>query len=437
MNKNIFPDGTEISSWFREIPDISITDMGKQYPLDQYGIRADGTIQTKEIQQLIDRIASEGGGVLVIPEGCYLSGALYFRQNVSLYIKKGGILKGSDDIRHYPLCDTRIEGQSCLYFPALINGESLHGFTISGEGTIDGNGLRYWEDFWFRRQWNPQCTNKDTQRPRLLFLSHCTDVTVTGITFRNSPFWTNHLYQCRYVKYIGCRMLSPVSPVKAPSTDALDIDACQDVLVKNCYMAVNDDAVALKGGKGPWADEAPENGANERIIIEDCEYGFCHGCLTFGSESIHNRNIILRGIKVGTGYNLLWMKLRPDTPQHYEYVRIEDIEGKAANFLNINPWSQFFDLQGRTDLPLSRCEHVEIQNCRFTCDTFFNVKADEAHYHLSDFTFRDLTVKAADITVDRNAIENLRTENIHLTQKETIDYPDAVTTLNEKNTVIN
>ena len=161
MNKNIFPDGTEISSWFREIPDISITDMGKQYPLDQYGIRADGTIQTKEIQQLIDRIASEGGGVLVIPEGCYLSGALYFRQNVSLYIKKGGILKGSDDIRHYPLCDTRIEGQSCLYFPALINGESLHGFTISGEGTIDGNGLRYWEDFWFRRQWNPQelCIN--------------------------------------------------------------------------------------------------------------------------------------------------------------------------------------------------------------------------------------------------------------------------------------
>ena len=232
-------------------------------------------------------------------------------------------------------------------------------------------------------------------------------------------------------------MLSPISPVKAPSTDALDIDACQDVLVKNCYMAVNDDAVALKGGKGPWADEAPENGANERIIIEDCEYGFCHGCLTLGSESIHNRNIILRNIKVGTGYNLLWMKLRPDTPQHYEYIQVENIVGKAANFLNINPWSQFFDLQGRTDLPLSRCEHVEIRNCHFTCDTFFNVKADEAHYHLSDFSLQDLTVQAADITVDRNTIENLQTENIHLSKKETIDYPDAVTTLDEDNTVIN
>jgi hypothetical protein len=55
--------------------------------------------------------------------------------------------------------------------------------------------------------------------------------------------------------------------------------------------------VALKGGKGPWADTAPENGINERIIVEDCEYGFCHGCLTFGSENVHSRNIIMQNIR--------------------------------------------------------------------------------------------------------------------------------------------
>ena len=202
-------------------------------------------------------------------------------------------------------------------------------------------------------------------------------------------------------------------------------------------MAVNDDAVALKGGKGPWADEAPENGPNERIIIEDCEYGFCHGCLTFGSESIYDRNIILRNIRVGTGYNLLWMKLRPDTPQHYSYVLVDNIEGKAANFLNINPWSQFFDLQGRTDLPISHCDHVTIQNCRFICDTFFNVQPDEDHYHLSDFSFKNLNVEAADISLDPRAIENLFCEGIELTQKDSIDYPDAVTTLKEDNSIIN
>lgn len=102
----------------------------------------------------------------------------------------------------------------------------------------------------------------------------------------------------------------------------IDIDVCQDVLVKNCYLEVNDDSVVLKGGKGPWADTAPENGSNERIIVEDCVYGFCHGCLTCGSESVHNKNIIVRRIKVLAGSNLLWLKMRPDTPQHYEYITV-------------------------------------------------------------------------------------------------------------------
>ena len=438
MNKDYkdrFPDGTEIPAWFREIPSIKPESFQRQYRLDDAGIFPGEAVQTEKIQALIEQAAGAGGGVILVPPGRYLSGALHFRQNVSLYLEQGAVLTGSDDLRDFPLCETRIEGQNCLYFPALINAEGLDGFTIAGEGIIDGNGLRFWEDFWLRKQWNPKFTNKDSQRPRLVFLSHCTNVCVTGVTLRNSPFWTNHLYQCRFVKYIGCRILSPVSPVKAPSTDAIDIDACQDVLVKNCYMAVNDDAVALKGGKGPWADEAPENGPNERIIIEDCEYGFCHGCLTFGSESVHNRNIILRNIKVGTGYNLLWMKLRPDTPQHYEYVRVENITGKAANFLNINPWSQFFDPQGRTDLPVSRCEHVVLDRCTFTCDTFFNVLPDEAHYHLSDFTFRNLTVTAADTHLDKAAVENLYTEHVQLIRKDTVDYPDAVTTLTEDNSV--
>ena len=92
-------------------------------------------------------------------------------------------------------------------------------------------------------------------------------------------------------------------------------------------MSVNDDAIALKGGKGPWADQDPNNGGNSNIIIEDCTYGFCHGALTCGSESIHNRNIILRRIHITNANRLLWLKMRPDTPQQYEYILVEDITG--------------------------------------------------------------------------------------------------------------
>lgn len=432
-----FPDGTPVDRWFYEAPDTSLESMGRPYRFDACGIRSDGTLQTAAIQALIDRAANEGGGVLVVTPGTYLSGALYFKQGVSLYLCAGATLMGSDDIRDFPLCQTRIEGQNCLYFPALVNAEGLTGFRICGEGVIDGNGLKYWQDFWLRRAWNPQCTNKDTQRPRLVYLSHCTDAVVSGMTLQNAPFWTNHLYKCRRVKYLDCKILSPHEPVGAPSSDAIDIDACEDVVVRGCTLAVNDDAVALKGGKGAWADEAPENGANERILIEGCVYGFCHGCLTFGSENIHSKNIVMRDIEVGTGYNLLWMKLRPDTPQRYEHVLVERIRGKAANFININPWSQFFDLQGRTDLPVSVCHDVTVRDCAFECDTFFNVKPDETQYHLSGFALSNLEIIAANTAIDPDAVEDLTLENLRFTRKSTIDYPDSVTTLTDDNTVIN
>ncbi len=94
-------------------------------------------------------------------------------------------------------------------------------------------------------------------------------------------------------RYIGCSIFAPNSPVPAPSSDAIDIDVCTDVLIKDCYIEVCDDAVVLKGGKGPDADELPENGMNERILVEDCHFGYCHSCLTCGSESIHNKNILM------------------------------------------------------------------------------------------------------------------------------------------------
>lgn len=260
---------------------------------------------------------------------------------MNLYIEDGATLMGSDNISDYPVCETRIEGETCQYFAALINVSGIDGFTLCGNGSIDGNGLRSWKAFWQRRTWNPGCTNKDEQRARLIYMAGCTNVTVAGLHICNSQFWTNHLYKCSHVRYLNCRITSPSVPVKAPSTDAIDIDVCTDILIKGCTINVNDDAVALKGGKGPFADSDQDNGTNERIIIEDCTFEFCHGCLTCGSESIHNKNIIMRHIKVDSGYNLLWLKMRPDTPQHYEYITIEYVQGKIFNFININPWTQF------------------------------------------------------------------------------------------------
>ena len=123
--QEFFPDGTPIDQWFYNTDMPLLCKLGRQYILTDYNILDDGTIHTKEIQSLINKISKDGGGVLVVPSGTYLTGALYLKQGVHLYIDKGGTLKGSDDISDYPICQTRIEGETCKYFPALINADNI------------------------------------------------------------------------------------------------------------------------------------------------------------------------------------------------------------------------------------------------------------------------------------------------------------------------
>ncbi len=391
--QDFFPDGTPINHWFYETQMPKLTDFKRPYSLSDYGIAADDQLHTAEIQGLIDHIHAEGGGVLVVPQGTYRTGALFFRPGVHLYVAEGGMLLGSDDVTDYPVLETRMEGETCQYLAALINADACDGFTMFGPGTIDGNGLRSWKAFWHRRAWNPKCTNKDEQRPRLVYISNSRHVTVAGLHLQNAAYWTNHLYRCQYVKYLDCTIDSPYVPVKAPSTDAIDLDVCADVLVKGCDMHVNDDAVVLKGGKGPWADRQPENGMNERILIEDCHYRFSHGCLTLGSEAVHCRNVILRRITVDFAENLLWLKFRPDTPQLFEYITVEDARGTVDNFLHIHRWTQFYDLKDRKDKPASIAHHITMRRCQVKCGTYCQAPEDMTEYKLSDFSLTENQVQ--------------------------------------------
>ena len=102
----------------------------------------------------------------------------------------------------------------------------------------------------------------------------------------------------------------------------------------------------------------------------------------------------MRRIKVDKGYRVLWLKMRPDTPQRYEYITIENINGTVNDFININPWTQFYDLKDRKDIPLSYAEHITMRNCDCKCDTYFNVQAAPDQYVLSDFTLENLKIVA-------------------------------------------
>lgn len=104
--------------------------------------------------------------------------------------------------------------------------------------------------------------------------------------------------------------------------------------------------------------------------------------------------------------------MRPDTPQHYEYITVEDMSGRVENFININPWTQFYDLKDRPDTPLSIADHVVMRDCSCLCDTYFQVKADTSQYRLSDFTFENLRIAAKENNFDIDSIQNVAVKNV-------------------------
>jgi len=412
--ESCFPDGSGIPLWFSDTTVITLKDCGRQFLISDYGAINDSTVlQTDAIQEAIDEASIRGNGVIVIPKGIYLTGALFFKPGTKLYLSDGAVLKGSDNIADYPLLPSRMEGQCLEYYSALINADRVDGFSITGKGTIDGNGLKFWKSFWKRREENPQCTNLEVSRPRLVFIQNSSNIRLQDITLRNSAFWTSHYYKCINVKILNLRITSPFTPVKAPSTDAIDIDACSNVLIKGCYMSVNDDAIALKGGKGPWADKDTCNGENTNIIIEECRFGFCHSALTLGSESIHDKNILMRNCHIDNAMRLLWLKMRPDTPQRYEYITIENITGGAKSLIYIKPWTQFFDLKGRSDMPLSCSQYIKLKNIDFSCDIFFDVEPGK-NYRLSHFEFDNISASTKEGSIDKSIIEDFVLKSVRL-----------------------
>lgn len=411
-----FPDGTPIPAWFSDTTKVDVNRLGKQYVVTDYGVKCDSALlQTEALQAVIDLAAKNDGGVIVVPKGTFLTGALFFRPNTHLHLQEGARLKGSDRIRNYPLVPSRQEGRTLTYFAALINADHVDGFTITGKGTLDGNGRNYWEEFWIRRQQNPNCTNLEALRPKLVYISNSANVTVQDVKTINSGFWTNHLYNCHHARYLNVYIYAPTSGIKAPSSDAIDLDKCHDVLINGCYMSVNDDAVVLKGGKGTWADKDSTNGPCYNIIIQNCEYNRSHGCLTLGSESLHDWNIILRNCKVVDVNRVLWLKMRPDTPQHYEKILVDNINGTCKSFLFVKPWTQFFKPEQRDDMPLSQCNNVEIRNCLVSTSSFFEVRPSDK-YALKDFSFKNLTIKSSKTKIDESCFNGCIVEKVNYTE---------------------
>jgi alpha-L-rhamnosidase len=326
-----------------------------------------------------------------------------------LRLDKDAVLLGSTDLEDYPKRMTRIEGHFEPWRPALVNVSGLDGVRITGEGTLDGNGEPFWRAFWQRRAENPKCTNLEVERPRLMFLEDCSDVQLEGIHLKDSGFWNLHLYKCRNVVIDGITITAPhgdppritdvkepwdeVSVGRAPSSDGIDIDSSQGVVIRNATISVGDDCIALKGTKGPLAMQDETSPPVENILVENCDLASGHGMLTCGSEATIIRNVLVRNCRVGEGVPIVRLKLRPDTPQLYEHFVFENITANNAQAIfDVKPWTQFFDLGGH-DPPKSVVRDVVVRNLTGTVRSLGELRGNDGD-SITNVLLEDIDLEA-------------------------------------------
>lgn len=400
------------------------TAQAKDYVLTDYGVRNDSTIlQTKTIQSVINLAAADGGGRVVVPKGTFLSGALFFKPGTRLVLEEGAVLKGSDEIKDYPLLPSRMEGKNIYYYAALVNAYYVDGFGIEGPGTVNGNAMKFWKRFWTNRdaaiKAGKPWTNLEVSRPRLIFVWGCDSVTFRGARFINAGYWTTHFYQCNDLLIEDCEMLAPRKPVRAPSTDAIDLDVCKRVVICGCYLSSDDDGVCIKGGKGPLAHKDSENGMVEDVLVENCTFGpSLHGILTMGSEAIHARNITMRNCRLNTTCALLRLKMRPDTYQIYENITIENVTGRCGSVIDMKYWSQFFNLEGMQEKPFGIVRNITLKNIDVDCTEFGYMKGNP-NDQVSNISLENIRAHAAKGDGFTNVYKAaMRVDNVTINGKE-------------------
>ena len=117
--------------------------IGTNYPLaqsSQYNIKDYGATgnrndkATQAIQKAIDLCHAAGGGTVYVPSGTFVTDTIYLKSHVHFHLDAGAELLGSPDTADY-----RMQGR----MHGIIYAENAEHITISGAGSINGNGTHF------------------------------------------------------------------------------------------------------------------------------------------------------------------------------------------------------------------------------------------------------------------------------------------------------
>ncbi len=360
--------------------------------VEAFGAKGDGhTLNTKALQAAID--ACPLNGIVRLPAGVFLSGALFLKSDMTLEIAKDSVLQGSASPSDYePFFLNRFEGWEMETYASLLNAGKLdrngpatvRNITIRGEGKIAGGGDPLGKAM--------IAAHGMRSRGRLICLMNCSGVELQGLKLETPPCWTIHYI---YSEDVSLHDLDILTNVR--NGDGLDPDSSRNSYVFNCDFSTGDDCIAIKSGKNPEGNVV--NRPTENVRITDCRFTRGHG-ISIGSEMSGGvRHVLVEDCVAGPLLYGLQIKGTKDRGGFVEDVVVRDCDLQKINILTKLNYNN--DGAAAPEAPLFRnfrFENIDLtQAAPGSVVIIVNGFAAEGH-RTSDVSFDHLKLPAGAIT---------------------------------------
>ncbi|WP_460639523.1 glycoside hydrolase family 28 protein [Larkinella harenae] len=311
------------------------------YNVRTFGATGNGkTNDAPAIQKAIDTCAKNGGGVVLLDKGRFLSTGIAFKSHVELRLTSTATLLGSPDLSRYNKDDKFGFSDSVR---SLLYADGCQHIALTGSGTIDGQGKQFRSD------------RSYAERPQLIQLRGCQDVRISDVLLTNSGMWGCWLLQCVRVRVEGLRIKNLLSP----NRDGIDIDGCREVFIANCNIDTEDDSIAFKGSEkgfpcrdvvitnclissrcaairlGPDAVDAIENITVSNCVIRNTHLNGIKIQETMGAaiQNITFSNIVMENVRGPISIRLAGWKLDPSIQIWAKFDDSHWEQGKLQNIL--------------------------------------------------------------------------------------------------------